>query len=79
MGIECENPAVHLFGLMETFALFDKPAEQFQSFFLQPFRMPLHTHDGLVLAAFHCLDDTVGGRCCDAESFPRIADCLVME
>ncbi len=60
MGIERKDALMQLLGCIKVVSLINQPLENLQSFFLQPFRMPLHTEDLLILATLYSLDDMVG-------------------
>ena len=59
--------------------LIDEPSEQFPTFLFEPFRMPLHTENRLVLSAFHRLDGAVGCFRGDAEAIAHVIDSLMVE
>ena len=79
MGVESEQTSVQLLGHMEIVGLRNEPLEEFQPFFLKPFRMPLDTHDGLELATLDGFDSAVGSRCCGPKSFSRVINSLMVE
>ena len=43
------------------------------------FRVPLHSQDGFVLRALHCLNNAIRSMCNGPEQFPRMAHGLMME
>ena len=78
MRVKGEDTAVRAASLTILPCFAYQPLEDGQTV-CQAFRMPLYTHDALVLGALHGLDDVVFGACCDAEAFSRIIDRLVVE
>ena len=79
MCIKNKDALMQLLRLIKLGSLSSKPLEYLQSVFLQPFRMPLHTEDRLVLATFHSLYDAIS-RFGDAAQFiSRHTHSLMME
>ena len=79
MGVECENFIMQLLSNTKLTCLFYKPTEYLLSILLQPFWMPLHTENRLVLAALYGLDDVVGRTGNDTEALAGLAHCLMMK
>lgn len=59
MGIERKDALMQLLGCIKVVSLINQPLENLQSFFLQPFRMPLHTENLLIFATLYSLDNMV--------------------
>ena len=59
--------------------LIDEPSEQFPTFLFEPFWVPLHTENRLVLGAFHRLDGAVGCLRRNAEAVAHVIDGLMVE
>ena len=79
MGVERQNFFMYLFGFVIVTCFFHEPSKELQALFLQPFRMPLHAQNRLVLGAFHRLDGAVGSRRRDAESLPGVVNGLMVQ
>ena len=55
VSVERQHARVHLLRLAILPCPVNEPLEQWQSVFAEPFRMPLHSDDALMLRTLHCL------------------------
>lgn len=60
MGIERKDALMQLLGCIKVVSLINQPLENLQSFFFQPFRMPLHTENLLIFATLYSLYNIIG-------------------
>ena len=60
MGIERKDALMQLLGCIKVVSLINQPLENLQSFFFQPFRMPLHTENLLIFATLYSLYNMIG-------------------
>ena len=79
MGVESKIAGMKLLGSIELVCPFYQPTEDFLTFRLEPFWMPLHTENRLVLAALYGLDDVVGRTGNDTEALAGLAHSLMMK
>ena len=78
MGVEGNHALMEQLGLMELRSLANHPFEDGESAF-EPFGMPLHAHDALLLRTLDGLDGAVGGSGRHPETLSGIAYGLMME
>ena len=79
MGIERKDALMQLLGCIKVVSLINQPLENLQSFFFQPFRMPLHTENLLILATLYSLDNMVRRFGDGAQMLARLAYRLMVE
>ncbi len=79
MGIERKDALMQLLGCIKIVSLINQPLENLQSFFFQPFRMPLHTENLLILATLYSLDNGVRRSGDGAQMLARLAYRLMVE
>lgn len=79
MGIERKDALMQLLGCIKVVSLINQPLENLQSFFFQPFRMPLHTENLLILATLYSLDNMVGRFGDGTQMIARFAYRLMVE
>ena len=79
MGIERKDALMQLLGCIKVVSLINQPLENLQSFFFQPFRMPLHTENLLIFATLYCLYNMVGRFGDGAQMIARLAYRLMVE
>ncbi len=79
MGIERKDALMQLLGCIEVVSLINQPLEISSILLLQPFRMPLHTENLLILVTLYSLDDAIGRFGDDAHMLARLAHRLMVE
>ena len=79
VGVEGEDPVLHVLGNVEVAGLCHEPGEYFLSFIAEPFRMPLYSHDRLELTALDGFYDVVGSHCRYPEPRSSLSHGLMME
>ena len=78
MRVEGNNAAMEVLCQMKLGGLAHYPLKDRQSAF-EPFGMPLHAHDALLLIALDGLDGTIGGGCRHPKTLTGSTECLMVE
>ena len=79
MAVKGQHMTVQAFCFAEFCTAFRKPLEEFQPLFFEPFGMPLHADNCLLLTTFHGLNDAIGCSCGDMELLSAFSYSLMME